>query len=88
MSPSCPSYLVLPDSASRFSGPKGREADITEILATAKNRRIEGLFRQTIAPKSGPPTHIHETEDEFFYVVKGEFKVKLGDHTRARRRGP
>jgi quercetin 2,3-dioxygenase len=37
------------------------------------------LFRQTIAPKSGPPTHIHQTEDEFFYVVKGEFKLKLGD---------
>jgi mannose-6-phosphate isomerase-like protein (cupin superfamily) len=27
-----------------------------------------------------PPPHIHETEDEFFHVVKGEFKVKLGDH--------
>ena len=37
------------------------------------------MFRQTIAPKSGPPTHIHQTEDEFFYVVKGEFKLKLGD---------
>ena len=37
------------------------------------------MFRQTIAPKSGPPTHIHQGEDEFFYVVSGEFKVKLGD---------
>ena len=37
------------------------------------------MFRQTIAPKSGPPTHVHQTEDEFFYVVSGEFKVKLGD---------
>jgi quercetin 2,3-dioxygenase len=37
------------------------------------------LFRQTIAPKSGPPTHVHQTEDEFFYVVSGEFKVKLGE---------
>ena len=37
------------------------------------------MFRQTIAPKSGPPTHIHQTEDEFFYIVSGEFMVKLGD---------
>ena len=37
------------------------------------------MFRQTIAPSSGPPTHVHQTEDEFFYVVSGEFKVKLGD---------
>ena len=74
-------YSVLPDSAPRYSGPKGREADITEILATREQTGGSiGLFRQTIAPQSGPPTHIHETEDEFLYVVKGEFKVKLGDH--------
>lgn len=37
------------------------------------------MFRQTIAPKSGPPAHIHGAKDEFFYVVSGEFKFKLGD---------
>jgi mannose-6-phosphate isomerase-like protein (cupin superfamily) len=73
-------FVVLPDGAPRFSGPKGREADVTEIVATRdQTGGSTGLFRQTIAPKSGPPTHIHHTEDEFFYVVKGEFKLKLGD---------
>jgi len=73
-------FIVLPDGAPRFSGPKGREADVTEIVATREQTGGSiGLFRQTIAPKSGPPTHIHQTEDEFFYVVKGEFKLKLGD---------
>ena len=73
-------FVVLPDGAPRFSGPQGREADITELLATAdQTGGALGMFRQTIAPKSGPPTHIHQTEDEFFYIVSGEFKVKLGD---------
>ena len=73
-------FVVLPDGAPRFFGPKGREADVTELLATRdQTGGALGLFRQTIAPKSGPPTHIHQAEDEFFYVVKGEFKVKLGD---------
>ena len=73
-------FIVLPDGAPRFSGPKGREADVTEIVATRDlTGGSIGLFRQTIAPKSGPPTHTHQTEDEFFYVVKGEFKLKLGD---------
>jgi quercetin 2,3-dioxygenase len=73
-------FVVLPDGAPRFSGPKGREADVTEIVASRDQTGGSlGLFRQTIAPKSGPPTHIHQTEDEFFYVVSGEFKVKLGD---------
>lgn len=37
------------------------------------------MFRQTIAPQSGPPLHVHHGEDEFFYVVKGEFKLQVGD---------
>jgi mannose-6-phosphate isomerase-like protein (cupin superfamily) len=73
-------FVVLPDTAPRFSGPQGREADVTELLATREQTGGSlGMFRQTVAPKSGPPTHIHQTEDEFFYVVSGEFKVKLGD---------
>src|SRR3954451_7805643 len=72
-------FVVLPDRASRFSGPQGREADITELLATGEQTGgALGLVRQTIAPKSGPPAHIHRTEDEFFYVVNGEFNFKLG----------
>src|SRR6185436_11011755 len=73
-------FVVVPDAAPRFSGPQGREADFTELLATRDQTGGSlGMFRQTIAPKSGPPTHIHQTEDEFFYVVSGEFKVKVGD---------
>ena len=72
--------VVLPGDAPRFSGPKGREADVTELVATAaQTGGALGLVRQTIAPGSGPPTHIHRAEDEFFYVVSGEFRVKLGD---------
>src|SRR5689334_17559650 len=73
-------FVVLPDGAPRFAGPQGREADITELLATGEQTGgALGLFRLTIAPQSGPPAHIHRAEDEFFYVVSGNFKFKLGD---------
>ena len=73
-------FVVLPGSAPRFSGPRGREADLTEILAASEQTGGGlGLFRQIIAPKSGPPVHIHRTNDEFFYVVSGEFNFKLAD---------
>ena len=75
-------FIVFPDRAPRFAGPQGREGDFTEILATREQTRdAVGIFRQTIAPNSGPPSHVHQTEDEFFYVVSGEFSVKLGDRT-------
>ena len=73
-------FIVLPGGAPRFSGPQGREEDVTEMVATRdETGGALGLVRQTIMPKSGPPTHIHQAEDEFFYVVSGAFKVKLGD---------
>src|SRR6185312_17331220 len=73
-------FVVLPDEASRFSGPQGREADVTELLATREQTGgALGLFRQTIPPMSGRPLHIHRAEEEFFYVVSGEFRFKLGD---------
>jgi len=72
--------VVVPDAAPRFSGPRGRESDVTELLMTRdQTGGALGMFRQTIAPDSGPPTHVHHAEDEFFYIVSGEFRVKLGE---------
>jgi quercetin dioxygenase-like cupin family protein len=31
------------------------------------------------APGGGPPPHIHENEDESFYVLDGTFEILLGD---------
>src|SRR5260370_22888747 len=72
--------IVVPGSVPRYTGPQGREADITELLATsAQTGGKLGIFRQTIAPGSGPPTHLHHMEIEFAYVVSGHFKFKAGD---------
>ena len=70
---------MLPGTAPRYAGPQDREAEVTEIYTRLHTGGSLGLLKQTIAPKSGPPTHVHLTEDEFFCVMKGDFKVKLGD---------
>jgi mannose-6-phosphate isomerase-like protein (cupin superfamily) len=44
----------------------------------SKPEERSACFAKTIAAKSGPPAHIHRAEDEFFYVVSGEFSFKLG----------
>ena len=73
-------FIVLPGEAQGYGGQQGREADVTELLATAeKTGGVLGVFRQTIAPKSGPPTHLHGMEAEFCYVVSGQFNFKLGE---------
>jgi mannose-6-phosphate isomerase-like protein (cupin superfamily) len=73
-------FIVLPGNASRYAGPQGREADISEMYATKEQTGGSlGFLKQIIAPNSGPPLHVHPGEDELFYVLKGDFKVELGD---------
>ena len=53
-------FVMPPDGAQRFSGPIGREADVVEILATRERTQgAFGIFQIQIAPRSGPPAHIH-----------------------------
>jgi quercetin 2,3-dioxygenase len=42
-----------------------------------------GLFviEQTNHAKGGPPRHVHPDQDEWFYVVAGEFVVEVGGTT-------
>jgi hypothetical protein len=64
-------FVVLPDGAPRFTGPQGREADVTELVATRdQTGGALGLFRQTIAPKSGPPMHIRGTSVDTIKILK------------------
>lgn len=38
------------------------------------------LFEQTgLTPKGGPPLHIHPFQDEFFYIVEGNYQFQVGD---------
>lgn len=74
-------FILLPGEVTRYGGPKGQETEVTtELLATAEQTGgTLGIFRQTVAPKSGPPTHLHGMEAEFCYVVSGRFNFKLGE---------
>jgi putative ABC transport system substrate-binding protein len=73
-------FVVLPNSAPGFVGPAGGEANVAEILAThEKTGGAFGVWRYTANLPGGPPLHIHRAEDEFFYVVSGEFNFQLGD---------
>src|SRR5262245_50994522 len=73
-------FVIIPDQAPLFSGPAGMEGLMTEVLATCE--QTGGAFRvwrYEIEPKRAPPSHIHRGEDEFFYVLSGEFHFQPGD---------
>jgi quercetin dioxygenase-like cupin family protein len=37
------------------------------------------LFENLTTPGGGPPPHIHTDEDEFFFVLDGEFEIRIGE---------
>ncbi|MWK36705.1 cupin domain-containing protein [Actinomadura sp. J1-007] len=45
------------------------------------HRRPLQLLRGDHLARRRPPLHIHEGEDEAFYVVQGEYAIVLGDET-------
>jgi mannose-6-phosphate isomerase-like protein (cupin superfamily) len=78
--PSREGLVVPPGSAPRYAGQQGRDQDYTEVLATGgQTGGSLGMVRQTVAPKSGPPLHRQDHEDEFYYVVSGDFDFQVGD---------
>jgi quercetin dioxygenase-like cupin family protein len=38
-----------------------------------------GLLEITVRAGEGPPWHVHPAEDEWFYVLDGEFTFYVGD---------
>jgi quercetin dioxygenase-like cupin family protein len=54
--------------------------DTMTLKATAES--TEGrltLLENLTAPGGGPPPHVHEHDDEFFYVLDGTFEIRIGD---------
>jgi mannose-6-phosphate isomerase-like protein (cupin superfamily) len=39
------------------------------------------VFEHTNMGKGGPPRHVHHEQDEWFYAIKGEFVMEVGDET-------
>jgi quercetin dioxygenase-like cupin family protein len=38
-------------------------------------------FVVQVAPRGGPPLHVHHLQEETIHVVKGKYKIQIGDET-------
>ena len=38
-----------------------------------------GIFEDEVPPQSGPPAHLHRTQDETHYILEGQFEFVLGE---------
>lgn len=48
-------------------------------IATKDTDGAVYLFEHKDMDKGGPPRHVHHAQDEWFYILKGEFVFEVGD---------
>ena len=61
----------------RSGSDRGRQL-IFKVTGEETNGALD-FFTIKVAPKNGPPLHIHNTRDEVIFVLSGRFKVVVGD---------
>ena len=55
---------------------------VSFVRATGDNTGGALTLTETRTPTgNGPPKHVHENEDEMFFVIEGELSMTLGDET-------
>ncbi len=51
-----------------------------ELKVSAKDTGGDLCIYDTVrSTKGGPPLHLHHFQDEWFYIIRGEFLAKVGD---------
>jgi len=60
---------------------KGVTQNILDIKISGNDTENElAVFEQTgLSPNGGPPLHIHPFQDEWFYVIDGEYLFQVGE---------
>lgn len=61
--------------------------EIVQKISTEDTDDSYAVIMSTTPPGSGPPLHIHQNEEEIFYVVKGEYEFSYGEEIETLRNG-
>src|SRR5947207_8904474 len=71
-------YIVLaPDGGLKLKSGLGR--DITFKVTGEDTGGAFDYFVVEVAPRGGPPLHVHHLQEEPIHVLKGKFKIRIGD---------
>lgn len=78
--------MTLPDGVVRYGAEEGTQLSArsgTRATFKVRERETRGAYslleweHEPSAP--GPPLHVHDREEEAFYVIKGQLAVTVGD---------
>jgi quercetin dioxygenase-like cupin family protein len=71
-------YVVLKEGEGlRLQSGPGRDL-IFKVTGEDTNGAFD-YFIVEVAPHGGPPLHVHHLQEEIIHVLKGRFKIRIGD---------
>ena len=71
-------YIVLAEEEGlRLQSGPGRDL-IFKVTGEDTNGAFDYFIVQ-VAPKGGPPLHVHHMQEETIHVLKGQYKIRIGD---------
>jgi len=72
-----PGKVLAPGEGMRLRSGPGRDL-IFKVTGDDTGGAFD-YFIVEVAPKGGPPLHVHHTQEETIHVLKGQFKIRIGD---------
>jgi quercetin dioxygenase-like cupin family protein len=60
---------------------KGVTANVLDIkISSSDTEGSLAVFEQTgLSPKGGPPLYVHPLQDEWFYIIEGDYLFRVGE---------
>jgi quercetin dioxygenase-like cupin family protein len=83
--PGMPSPLRVAAGRDRFGEQRGLGIQSIDFKVTSQDSEDLFIAELTFHAKGGPPRHLHYEQDEWFYVLEGEFVFEVGLEVSAER---
>lgn len=74
-----PFKVLAPGEGLRLNSGPGRDL-IFKVTGEDTGGAFD-YFIVEVAPKGGPPLHVHYKQEETIHVLKGHYKIRIGDET-------
>ncbi len=73
-----PAALRVAAGADRFGEQRGLGISTIDFKVTMLNSSDIFILENTFMSRGGPPRHLHFDQDEWFYILEGEFQFEVG----------
>ena len=73
-----PSVLRVAAGEDRFGEQRGLGISVITFKVVPQDSNGLLVIENSFRAKGGPARHLHHTQDEWFYVVEGEFVIEVG----------